>query len=115
MVQKQACKTKSETQRQVHATSATYFLTTMPKKHILEKKKEHFQEILQGKLMSACQRMKLDLYWTPCAKKKETSNGSGTYILNLTLMEEKECDVGIGKSFLNTAPFAQELRPAIKK
>lgn len=51
---------------------------------------------------------------TLCKKKKETSNGSGTYILNLTLLEENGCDEGIGKGFLNTAPFAQELRPATK-
>lgn len=80
------------------------------KKNILEKR-EHFQEMLQGK--STCQRMKLDLYWAPCAE-KETANGSGTYILNLTLLEENGCDADIGKAFLNTAPLAQELKPAIK-
>lgn len=86
------------------------FLTTMAKKNIIWKKKRAFSRNVVRKVDVHMPKNEIRPVLSTLCKKKETPNGSGTYILNLTLLE----DASIGKGFLNTAPFAQALRPAIK-
>ena len=85
-----------------------------------EKKEKKFNKWCCSNWMSACRRMQIDTYLSPCTKVK--SKWIKDLNIKLSILNLKEQKVGnslelidTGDNFLNRTPIAQVLRATIKK
>jgi hypothetical protein len=84
------------------------------------KKRQPLQQMLKGKVVILCKKLKLDPYLSPCT----SFNSKWIKDLNirpetLKLVQEGALNtvdlIGIGKDFLNRSPAAQQLRERMEK
>jgi hypothetical protein len=83
------------------------------------KKRQPLQQMLLGKLVSVCRKLKLDPCLSPCSIKSKWIKDLNIRPKTLKLGQERAGNsleaIGIGNDFLNRTQMAQQLRKRIDK